>query len=201
MAALPVTTDALLPFLAVALAVLVTPGPSLFLIASASLGRGWRAGLVAVAGTELGIALVTGAVVAGLGTVLARFGGVLGVLRWLGVAWLAVAGLRALLGPAPPTTGPTGTGFWAALLVAVLNPSTTPFLLATLPQFIDPARPPLPQLATLGIAFLALATGIDCACAATAARLAPAWTGSGVRRRATGLLLIGAALLLALARA
>lgn len=200
---LPVAPEALLAFLALAVVVLATPGPSLLLITATSLAHGRRAGLLTVLGTEAGLALVVAAVAAGLGAVLDRMAGALGVVRWAGIAWLAWAGARALAGAGgDPARAAPAAGFWAALAVSALNPATTPFLLALLPQFVAPGQPAGPQLATFGLAFLLAATAIDLAVALLAARLAgraPALP-SGRVQRLGGLLLLAAALLLVLAR-
>jgi threonine/homoserine/homoserine lactone efflux protein len=200
---LPVTGTTLLSFLAIAAVVLLTPGPSLLLIASTSLALGRRQGLVAVAGTAAGLSLTLVLMVFGLGTVATRSGSWFGLLRWAGVAWLALLGLRYLwTASAANVAHPTGAGgFWAAAAVSTLNPSTTPFLLALLPQFVDTGRPALPQLAVLGLAFLVLAALIDTACALTAAALSARTSGGRTlwQRRLTGILLLVAAAMLALA--
>lgn len=200
---LPVTGTTLLSFVAIAAVVLLTPGPSLLLITSTSLALGRRQGFVAVLGTAAGLSLPLALVVFGLGTVATRFGSWFALLRWAGVAWLAFLGLRYLwTASAPAVARPAAAGgFWAAAAVSALNPSTTPFLLALLPQFVDTARPPLPQLAMLGLAFLVLAALVDSACALAAAALSARTSGARTlwQRRLTGILLLAAAALLALA--
>jgi threonine/homoserine/homoserine lactone efflux protein len=202
---LPVTGTTLVPFVAIAALVLLTPGPSLLLIISTSLSRGRRQGLLAVAGTSAGLLATVGLVVFGLGAIAARFGNWFGLLRWLGVAWLALLGLRYLWPAAGrPSAGAGGGGsFWTAAAVSALNPSTTPFLLALMPQFVATDRPALPQLATLGLAFLLLAALIDTACALAAAALAARVSAGRVlrQRRLTGCLLLAAAAMLAVADA
>jgi threonine/homoserine/homoserine lactone efflux protein len=201
---LPVTGTTLLSFLAIAALVLLTPGPSLLLITSTSLALGRRQGLLAVAGTSAGLLVTVGLVVFGLGAVAARFGNWFGPLRWLGVAWLAFLGFRYLWpASARPSPAPAGGGFWTAAAVSALNPSTTPFLLALMPQFVATDRPALPQLATLGLAFLLLAALVDGACALAAAALsARVSDGRALRqRRLTGCLLLAAAAMLAVAGA
>jgi len=199
----PVETSALLTFVAIAALVLVTPGPSLLLIASASFEGGRRAGLVAVAGTALGLALVVAIVVFGLGAIAPRLAAWTGWLRWLGVAGLVVQGLRELRPRVRAGIGPPVVpGFWTAFGISALNPSTTPFLVALLPQFLVAGRPAVPQLVVLGGTFLALAAGIDTLCARAAARLGSTWAGRGrvtLRRRISGGLLLAAAALLAVA--
>lgn len=200
---LPVTGETLLSFTVIAVAVLATPGPSLLLIAGTSLAAGRRRGLLAVAGTATGLLVTVTLVVGGLGALATRFSGWFEPLRWLGVGWLAVLGARYLRTALPPATGQTAPGgFWTATAVSALNPSTTPFLVALLPQFVATDRPPLPQLATLGGAFLTLAVLIDCSVALVGSALShrgPLPGAARWQRRLTGGLLLVAAMLLALA--
>lgn len=201
---LPVTGTTLLPFLAIAALVLLTPGPSLLLITSTSLALGRRQGLLAVAGTSAGLLVTVGLVVFGLGAAAARFGNWFGPLRWLGVAWLGFLGFRYLWpASACQSATPAGAGFWTAAAVSALNPSTTPFLLALMPQFVATDRPALPQLATLGLAFLLLAALIDGTCALAAGALSARVSGGRAlrQRRLTGCLLLAAAAMLAVAGA
>lgn len=200
---LPVTAEALLAFLALSVVVLVTPGPSLLLIAATTLARGRRAGLRAVLGTTAGLAIMVAAVVAGLGTLLGSAGSALGLIRWAGVAWLLIAGGRALAGrDRARGREPPAAGFWAAFAVSALNPATTPFLVALLPQFVDPARPAVAQLATFGCLFVLAAVAVDTGCALLVAGAGNRWRSLPARigQQVSGLLLLTAALLLAVAR-
>ncbi len=51
---------------------------------------------------------------------------------------------------------PAGELFRDGFLVAVANPEVIMFLAAFLPPFVDPARPVAPQLAILGVTFIAV---------------------------------------------
>jgi threonine/homoserine/homoserine lactone efflux protein len=96
-----------------------------------------------------------------------------------------------------------GGAFWQGFLVSLANPATTPFFLAFLPQFVQPDRPALAQLALLSVTFLALALVLDTLYALLAARLGRSLATPGSarwRQRVSGALLLGAALGLALAR-
>jgi threonine/homoserine/homoserine lactone efflux protein len=68
--------------------------------------------------------------------------------------WLALSALRS---PLPTGTevspSPALRVFGQALMVNLLNPKVILFILAFLPQFVDPARPILPQFLTLGLVF------------------------------------------------
>ena len=63
--------------------------------------------------------------------------------------------------------------FWQGVLVSATNPKTLFFYAAFFPQFIDPASPPGPQLALLGVSFLVVATVLDGTYAVLAGQLRP----------------------------
>ena len=94
----------------------------------------------------------------GLGALLAAHPLAFDAIRWAGVAyllWLAVQSLRA--GPmavrGDVALRPLGRVFLDGLLVNLLNPKVILFILAFLPQFVDPSRAVLPQFLILGLVF------------------------------------------------
>ncbi|OZA09179.1 MAG: hypothetical protein B7Y02_12020 [Rhodobacterales bacterium 17-64-5] len=95
----------------------------------------------------------------GLGALVAAHPWAFDAIRWAGVAYLlglAVQTLRA--GPVvakEASVASAGRVFGQALLVNVLNPKVILFILAFLPQFVDPSRAVLPQFLTLGMVFAA----------------------------------------------
>jgi threonine/homoserine/homoserine lactone efflux protein len=80
-------------------------------------------------------------------------------VRWTGVGyllWLAVRTLRSAPAQATAVTAaPVARIFRDALMVNLLNPKVIFFILAFLPQFVDPARPVVPQFLILGVVFSA----------------------------------------------
>ncbi len=80
-------------------------------------------------------------------------------IRWAGVAYLLVLAVQTLRSdPARvAVTEPASAArvFGQALLVNLANPNVILFILAFLPQFVDPSRPVLPQFLTLGLVFAA----------------------------------------------
>jgi threonine/homoserine/homoserine lactone efflux protein len=130
-------------------------------------------------------------------------------LRWAGVVYLVYLGIqqwRALpvaLEDVDPAAVAGRTLFWRGFLVSATNPKTLLFYAAFLPQFVDPAQAPLPQLLLMSATFLALATLLDGGYVLLAGRLRQLFRGrrrARLRNRLTGSLLIGAGLGLALAR-
>ncbi len=72
-------------------------------------------------------------------------------LLWLAVKVLCAGPVR----PAQVAAAPVARIFREAMVVNLLNPKVALFILSFLPQFVDPARPVLPQFLTLGLVFSA----------------------------------------------
>lgn len=198
-----------LAFLAVSFVLIVTPGPSVLLIVSQALHGGSRRGLVTVAGSTAGMMPPLALAVLGAGTLADALVDGLLWLRWAGVAWLLIQGLHELrpasaAGSRPAAHGPAWRAFVQGFAVSLLNPTTTPFFFAFLPQFIRTGEPALPQLMLLAATFLLMATVLDTGWALLAGRLGDVLARPRfirLRGRIAGFLLIGCAVGLALARA
>lgn len=164
MIALPVDPLVLLAFVPAGLALNLTPGPDMMFC----LGQGLRSGPAAAMAANFGIALGgmvhTLAAGLGLGALLAAHPLAFDIIRWIGVAYLLWLAFRGLWTPASSGGSPGATvgaragltparAFREALLVNLLNPKVILFVLAFLPQFVNPARAVLPQFLTLGIVF------------------------------------------------
>ncbi len=78
------------------------PGPTVTLIIANSLTHGTRAGLLNVAGTQLGLAVFVGVLVIGLASVIETMGVWFDWVRFIGAAYLVWIGIRMLscIGPA-----------------------------------------------------------------------------------------------------
>jgi threonine/homoserine/homoserine lactone efflux protein len=133
-------------FVAVALALLLVPGPAVLYIVARSVEGGRPAGLVSVLGVELGTLVHVAFAAAGLSAILASSATAFGVVKWLGVAYLVWLGLQRLLArdveDSPPATHPERLlrVFTQSVLVQVSNPKVALFFLAFLPQFVNPSR-------------------------------------------------------------
>lgn len=167
-------------FSVAAAAVLAVPGPSAVYVLTRSVQQGRAAGLYSMLGLETGALLHVAAAAAGLATVLASSDAALTAVRWGGAGYLLHLGVRQLVGAgrgeSTDAAGSTrGGGAGAAravasrsriyrdgVLVDLLNPKTALFLLAFLPQFVEPDRGPVPtQVLALGLAFVAMAVVCD----------------------------------------
>ncbi|HKL54826.1 MAG TPA: LysE family translocator [Roseovarius sp.] len=133
----------LLAFVPAALALNLTPGADMMFC----LGLGLRAGPRAAAAASAGIA--AGGIVhvtlagLGLGAAVAAMPWLFDAIRWVGVAyllWLALGALRRpAMRAANPLAMPARRAFRDGLIVNLLNPKVILFVLAFVPQFVDPA--------------------------------------------------------------
>lgn len=147
----------LLAFGGAGLALNLTPGADMMYTLGQGLRSGRRAAMAANAGIAMGGLVQTLLAALGLGALVAAHPLAFDLIRWVGVAYLSVLAVQALrAGPvAARAVVAQGAGrvFVQAMVVNLLNPKVILFILALLPQFIDPARPVLPQFMLLGLVF------------------------------------------------
>lgn len=160
-------STSIVAFWAVALMLIVVPGPDWAFTISAVLRT--RTVLPAVAGLVAGYAAMTVVVAAGVGALAARSPVALSALTFVGGAYLVWQGVRTIAGPASfldPTEHEmalpaTADSHWGTVArgvgVSGLNPKALLLFLALLPQFTQPEGPwPLAaQIALLGLIFTA----------------------------------------------
>lgn len=156
----------LLAFALVAFIGIATPGPTVLLALSNGSRFGIRRALTGMAGAVLSDFVLIGAVALGLGALLAASEFWFGVVKWVGVCYLAFLGIMLLRSrgtldglQSAGADGAVSTRaiFFKSFLVAVTNPKGYLFFSAFLPQFIDPAAPQIQQYAVLALIF----AGID----------------------------------------
>lgn len=206
-----------LAYVAACFAIVIVPGPTVTLIIANSLRHGARAGLLNVAGTQLGLAVMIAILCVGLASIIATIGVWFDWVRLAGAAYLVWLGLKLLRATggldepgsaappqAPPPSPPPRSGFFLqGFLVILSNPKALLFFGAFIPQFVDPNGNAAWQVVLLGATFMAVATLCDGAYAVLVGRLGLALSGRRVRivSRLSGGLLIGGGVWLALARA
>ncbi|CAA0089274.1 Homoserine/homoserine lactone efflux protein [Starkeya nomas] len=139
--------ETLLVFAPAALALNLTPGNDMLFCLGQGMRSGARAGIAASFGIATGVFLHTLAAAVGLAALIATHPGAFEVIRWAGVAYLVFLAFQAFRGsatlPAPDAAQPLRSAARAwreAVLVSLLNPKVAIFVLAFLPQFVDPAR-------------------------------------------------------------
>ena len=202
------TVELYLAFVAASALLILTPGPMVAFVVATTLSRGLAHGLAAVAGSVIAAAIQLGVVAFGLAMLLTAAGEAFFWLKWLGVAYLAYLGIKALQAPdgdlapaAPVTRGAMTRSFLEGFIVNLTNPKTLLFHGAFLPLFISPAAPVAPQLWLLAATFLVIGGALDSLWALTASRSRPLMARIGRwRHRITGAVLLTAAAGLALAR-
>ncbi len=139
-------TETVVLFMAAALAVNMTPGPSIAYVMSRSFGQGRTAGLVSALGLGTGSLLHAIAATLGLSAIVAYSPMVYAVIRYLGAAYLVYLGVDLLrrrqvrIADDGPTGLPLSGVYWQGVLTEILNPKIALFFLSFLPQFVDPAR-------------------------------------------------------------
>ena len=135
----------LVGFVAVAVLVVITPGPDMTLVARSTFAAGRMAGLATSAGTCSGLLVHATAAALGLSAVLLASSQAFTVGKIAGAAYLVFLGVRTIITAgrdAPSAQGPKTADPWTAyrqgLLTNVLNPKIAVFFLSLLPQFVDP---------------------------------------------------------------
>ncbi|BCH20516.1 LysE family translocator [Mesorhizobium sp. L-8-3] len=195
-------------YLAACLVIMLVPGPNVTLIIASSMRHGTRAGLLNIAGGQLGLAASIAVVGVGLASAIEAAGHWFEWIRLIGAAYLVWLGFQMYRSGAG--TYPDGaparsrSGFFVqGFLVAVSNPKTLIFFGAFFPQFIDPAGNYALQITAMGIATLVFAAVTDSCYALAAGRAGRALTASRMKllSRIGGGFLIGGGLWLAFSRA
>jgi homoserine/homoserine lactone efflux protein len=142
-----------LAFIVAAILISLSPGAGAISCMASGMRYGYRRSLPNIAGMQLGIALQLVVVGIGLGALLAASALGFILVKGFGVAYLCYLGWQQFraetrplhLAGAGAAAGTPRALFVQGFLVNASNPKATIFLLAVLPQFIDPHAPPLPQ--------------------------------------------------------
>src|SRR6476646_10264946 len=87
-----------LAYLAACILITIIPGPTVTVIVANSLTHGTRAGLLNVAGTQIGLGLMMATLVVGLSTIIATMGWWFDWLRLAGAAYLIWLGCKRFFG-------------------------------------------------------------------------------------------------------
>ena len=127
------------------LALTMTPGPDMLLIASRSVSQGKASGFATLAGIQVGTYCHALAAALGLSQLFLVVPVAYDVVRYAGaayllyLAWQAFRSSGAILTPvAGGRRYPIGVVFRQGLLTNLLNPKMALFVLALFPQFVDP---------------------------------------------------------------
>jgi len=186
----------------------IIPGPTVTLIIANSLTHGMRAGLLNVAGTQLGLAIMLGVLLVGLSSVIATMGVWFDWVRIAGAIYLVWLGWKLLranvgFGQIGQTPAPRGGFFLQGLLVLMSNPKALLWFGAFIPQFVDPSGNYVGQIVLLGATAMVTAAATDGAYAVLAGRTGKFMSAGRIRlaSQLSGVFLIGGGVWLAFTRA
>ena len=177
-------------FVAASLALLVVPGPAVLYIVARSGAQGRAAGVVSVLGVHTGTVVHVVAAVVGLSALISTSAAAFTVAKIVGGVYLIYLGVRTLTRAsalAAPNAAPTTLRrvYFDGVVVNVLNPKTSLFFLAFLPQFTSAGRGPAwSQILVLGLIFIGLGLLSDGVYALAGARIGLTLRGrAGLRQR------------------
>ena len=171
------------------MAAVATPGPNVAFTVATGLATPRPAAYLAAVGIGLGGIVYAVLALSGLGALLYASPTAFAAVRWLGVAYLAWLGMRALRPPARPDAirperppAPGGRLVAQGFGVMMANPKAVLAVGAILPPFMDPARPALPQVAIMAATICAGSILVHAAYIVAAGQLA-AWRPFTARPR------------------
>jgi threonine/homoserine/homoserine lactone efflux protein len=199
------TFETWLAFATLELVLCLTPGPAVVLVLSQAVAFGTAASLFAALGILAANGLYFALSGTGLSAVLLASATAFAVLRWAGIGYLVVTGVRLLRERPDDLRLVEGTAeserplslFARGFLLQVANPKALVFFTALLPPFLSPERALLPQVLVLGVTSVVLEFVVLLGYGAAAARGAQLLPRARVRRlqtRIAGVGLIAAAL-------
>lgn len=151
----------LIPFLAVAGLLVVTPGADMALVTRNTVAGDRGAGLMTAFGIVVGVLMHGTAAVIGLSAIIATSASAFWIVKLAGAIYLIALGARTLFGavrskPAavsaddsPGSTRPFAEGF----ITNVLNPKLAIFFLSLMPQFINEQSSAIPQIIGLSLLY------------------------------------------------
>jgi threonine/homoserine/homoserine lactone efflux protein len=172
-------------FLATGLALLVVPGPAVLYVVTRSIEMGRAGGIASVAGITTATVVLTGLAAAGLSSLILASRGAFETVKYVGAAYLVFLGLRRLLtrdpeeAPAETVPRTRRRAYVQGVVVNLTNPKTIVFVLAFIPQFVDPqAGDVWLQVLVLGLSFACLGFVSDSVYAVVAGTVADRLRGS-----------------------
>ena len=200
-------------FFAASWAISLSPGPGAVAAMGAGVNHGFARGYWLTLGLVTGIVTQLAIVGVGLGALMAASETAFAVVKWAGVAYLLWLGIQTWRAPVRTVGAIDGERKLVARRTLVLrgwginavNPKGTAFMLAVVPQFIDPAQPLAAQYAVIGATLvftdLVVMAGYTALAARVLAVLASARQVRAMNRLFGSLFVVAAALLAMLRRA
>jgi threonine/homoserine/homoserine lactone efflux protein len=166
-----ISLHAFLGIAAVAIGLVLTPGPNMIYLVSRSVTQGRRAGMISLAGVAVGFLVYLVAATAGIATIFSLVPAVYTALKLAGAAyllWLAWKAVRpggdSAFSPKALPADPPRKLFAMGLVTNLLNPKIAILYVSLLPQFVDPARGHVAaQSLTLGVTQIVVALTVNAA--------------------------------------
>ncbi|GAA5002947.1 LysE family translocator [Actinopolymorpha pittospori] len=175
-----ISLHAFLGIAAVAIGLVLTPGPNMIYLVSRSVTQGRRAGMISLAGVAAGFLVYLVAATAGIATIFSLVPAVYTALKLAGAAyllWLAWKAVRpggdSAFSPKALPADPPRKLFAMGLVTNLLNPKIAILYVSLLPQFVDPARGHVAaQSLTLGVTQIVVALTVNAVIVLTAGSIA-----------------------------
>src|SRR6185369_7190533 len=160
------TLEIYLAYVLACVLIAIVPGPTVTVIVANSLAHGTRAGLLNVAGTQLGLGLMMVILIVGLSSVIAAMSWLFDWLRIAGAIYLAYLGWKLIRAPEAiadrsKAATPRGGFLLQGFLVMMSNPKALFWFGAFIPQFVDPKGNYVAQIAFLGATAMVVALFSD----------------------------------------
>lgn len=162
-----------LSFAAVAILIVLSPGPALLMAMRYGSQFGARRALFPVLGNITGLAILITASAIGVGSVLDASSEAFFWLRLVGGLYLIYLGIKLVRsGPVDLEGGPESLastswlkGYLQGVIVALSNPKALLFIGALFPQFLDASQPIFMQLLILGLTLMVMSFTVLMTCA------------------------------------
>jgi homoserine/homoserine lactone efflux protein len=142
----------------------LTPGPAVLLVISQGVRQGLRSSIAGAFGVLTGNAIYFALSAVGLGALLLASVWLFEVIRWIGIAYLVITGVRIIYNagrrqeaePEIDEGAQRPQAFAAGLLTQLVNPKAIVFFTALLPQFISTGENVAFQFVVLGLTSVAV---------------------------------------------
>ncbi len=175
----------LISFLVAVIAIQLLPGPDMMLVIARGIGQGRRVALTCVAGISAASLVQIPALAFGVAALFETSALAYNALKYIGAIYLVYLGVRFILTSSnleesvDPVEYSARAAFFQGFWNNLANPKSLVFLLAFLPQFVDPDRGSITtQLVVLGIVHKAVGFCVDSGVA-----LVSGTAGNWLRRR------------------
>ncbi|MGW1076478.1 LysE family translocator [Streptomyces sp. NPDC002537] len=175
-----ISLHAFIGMAAVALGMVLTPGPNMMYLVSRSVTQGRKAGMVSLLGVAAGFLVYLLAAIAGIATLFSLVPAVYTTVKLAGAVYLAYLAWNALrpggvsaFAPKPLPPDPPRKLFTMGLVTNLLNPKIAILYISVLPQFVDPGKGHVPlQSLLLGLTQIGIAITVNGLIALTAGSIA-----------------------------